>query len=308
MKTLEGSSAVLLDNKDEISHEDWLELRRGSIGASEVAAILGLSKWITPLSVWFSKVEGSGEEQAIPAEVGLLLEPWLLTKLPVWLKQNEGVDASVLREPHMLQHPKIPYLTCNLDGKINHPERGWGVVEAKTAGEFKANEWGEGELPDAYYCQTQAQMAVTGWSYTYVVALIGNRKIEVRYVPRNQAFIDRLVAEATAFWENYVLTKEPPAPVGEDIDTEILKLIYEAEEAEKVVDLSHMQPEYDRYQALNEAYKDAEKGLKELKQLFMAAMGDAEVAMVGEHKITWKTVEKKGYEVKPSVSRQLRVW
>jgi hypothetical protein len=29
--------------------------------------------------------------------------------------------------------------------------------------------------------------------------------------------------------------------------------------------------------------------------------------MVGEHKITWKTVEKKGYEVKPS-EPQLRVW
>jgi len=300
--------AIPVANRDEMTEEEWLSLRRKGIGGSDVAGVLRLSKWKTPLSVWFDKVEGGENEQSIAAELGHVLEPYLHSKVVPWFAENDGVTVEFYNNCHVYQHPEYPFLMVNLDDAIHHPDKGSGVIEYKTASEWVREEWGEGELPDAYYAQVQFQMEVMGSEHAWVFALIGNRSIEVRYVPRNQDFIDRMVAECVAFWENYVLTKEPPAPVGEDIDTEILKLIYEAEEAEKVVDLSHMQAEYDRYKALNEAYKDAEKGLKELKQHFMAAMGDAEVAMVGEHKITWKTVEKKGYEVKPSKSRQLRVW
>ena len=300
--------AIPVANRDEMTEEEWLSLRRKGIGGSDVAGVLRLSKWKTPSSVWFEKVEGGAEEMSIAAEVGTNLEPYLRSKVVPWFAENEGAEVTFYQHGWMLRHPTIPYLVANPDDVISHPERGNCVIEYKTTSEWRREEWGEEELPDAYYAQVQHYMEVMDCDHSYVFALIGNRSIEVRYVPRNQDFIDRMVAECVAFWENYVLTKEPPAPVGEDIDTEILKLIYEAEEAEKVVDLSHMQAEYDRYKALNEAYKDAEKGLKELKQHFMAAMGDAEVAMVGEHKITWKTVEKKGYEVKPSKSRQLRVW
>ena len=31
---------------------EWLEVRRQTIGGSEASAIVGLSKWASPLSVW----------------------------------------------------------------------------------------------------------------------------------------------------------------------------------------------------------------------------------------------------------------
>jgi hypothetical protein len=39
----------------------------------------------------------------------------------------------------------------------------------------------------------------------------------------------------------------------------------------------------------------------------MAAMGDAEIAFVGDKKVTWKVVKKKEYVVKASESRQMRI-
>ena len=36
---------------------EWLKLRQIGIGGSDVAALLGLSKWRTPLDVYNSKVE-----------------------------------------------------------------------------------------------------------------------------------------------------------------------------------------------------------------------------------------------------------
>ena len=34
---------------------EWLDWRRGGIGSSDIAAIIGLSPWATPYSVWAEK-------------------------------------------------------------------------------------------------------------------------------------------------------------------------------------------------------------------------------------------------------------
>ena len=39
----------------DMSREAWLELRRHSIGGSDAAGIVGLSKWASPYSVWAEK-------------------------------------------------------------------------------------------------------------------------------------------------------------------------------------------------------------------------------------------------------------
>jgi predicted phage-related endonuclease len=41
---------------DQVNRADWLEWRRGGIGGSDVAAILGVSPWRTEFDVWASKV------------------------------------------------------------------------------------------------------------------------------------------------------------------------------------------------------------------------------------------------------------
>ena len=42
----------------ELSEMQWLEARRKVLGASEVASVLGLSRWSTPFDVYASKVLG----------------------------------------------------------------------------------------------------------------------------------------------------------------------------------------------------------------------------------------------------------
>ena len=38
-----------------MNREDWLEQRRHTIGGSDAAGIIGLSKWSSPVSVWADK-------------------------------------------------------------------------------------------------------------------------------------------------------------------------------------------------------------------------------------------------------------
>ena len=45
-----------------MSREEWLERRRKTIGGSDAAGIVGLSKWASPFSVWADKTGRAAEK------------------------------------------------------------------------------------------------------------------------------------------------------------------------------------------------------------------------------------------------------
>ena len=60
------------------SRKDWLAGRHKTIGASEVAAVLGRSRFLAPFGLWHRKVcDPQPEDLTIEQEVGLALEPYL---------------------------------------------------------------------------------------------------------------------------------------------------------------------------------------------------------------------------------------
>lgn len=282
-----------------------LEARRHSIGASDISGVLGLSKWKTLLSVYLDKVEGKEDTTSTAAEIGLILEPWLLLKGMDWIAEIEGVAVTIDGDQKHYTHPDHDFITATPDGIMVHPARGTGDMECKTAGEYHASEWPEGGLPDEYYAQVQCQMAVTGWEWVYVFYVIGNRKFDVRFVPRNQAFIDVLIERAVDFWTRFVIPKVPPAPSGADIDTDLLKAMYPGG-GEEILELG-MEDEREEYKSIAAEMKVLEGRKKAIQQQFMSAMGNNELALVGDKKITWKTVEKKEYTVKATSYRSLRI-
>ena len=52
----------------------------------------------------------------------------------------------------------------------------YSIFEAKTAIEFKNNDWKNGEIPRNYQLQVQHYMAVTGFRKTYIAVLVGGNK------------------------------------------------------------------------------------------------------------------------------------
>jgi len=297
----------ILAVKSELEDGEWRELRRGSIGSSDIAGVLGLSNWDTPMSIWYDKVEGKDEEQSIAAKVGLELEPLLASEIPGWIEKHEDATCEVRESPHVLVHPEYPFLTCNLDRIMTHSERGEGIAELKTASEFKRGEWEEDELPDAYYAQVQHQMAVTGYPWAYVAFLIGNRKFDMRFIPRNDDFIEMLIEKARNFWEGFVIPKIPPAPIGKEPDAETLKLLYPGGD-EEVLDLSHMSALRDKYKELKKQEKAVGNDIELIRQQFQAKMGDHELALVDGKKVTWKTVTRKEYVVEESTFRRFQIY
>jgi len=302
-----GIKARVIADVSDMPEKDWLKLRRHYLGASEVSAVLGINPYKSCFGVYVDKVEGSSFEGNIHTEFGNWMEPHIREEFPKRFLRDEGIEIKVSAYPYMLQHPEHDCLSVNLDGIVEHPEYGAGVIEIKTAGEMQWKQWQEDELPDMYFCQIQQELSITGLSYAYVVALVGKRLLW-KYVARDDEFIELMTPQLVEFWNDFVVAKQAPAPMGLDDDTNILKNLHEKEDSGKYVELHDHQGDYDRYKELAAEIKALGMEQEAIKQKFMQALGDAELGFVGNKKVTWKTTHRKGYTVEPTSYRSLRVY
>jgi putative phage-type endonuclease len=199
-------------------HDEWLRYRSQSIGASDAAAALGLSRYKTPYDLYLEKT-GEAEPDDLTdneaVELGLLAEPMIATLY----ERRTGRNVQPVRA--ILQHPEHDYLTCNLDGRVIGDER---LVEKKTAGftsrGFIDAEWGEDgtdQIPTHHFVQAQAQLAVTGFAVNDVAALLAGIGFRIYTIPRDDAFIQLMIEALAEFW-SYVQRREPPpATTYEDV-------------------------------------------------------------------------------------------
>ena len=192
------------------AREDWLQQRRTGVGGSDVAAILGLSKYKTPLQVYQEK-RGEIEPQADNDAMrwGRYLEPVVRQAYA----DETGNEVRVIDQ--IVRHPIYEHMIANLDGFVI-PEAGpRRVFEAKTARTADGG-WGEpgsDQIPQPYLLQVQHYMAVTGFVVADVAVLIGGSDFRLYEVPEDRELQDMICDACTEFWER-VKAGEPPEPVS----------------------------------------------------------------------------------------------
>ncbi len=286
-----------LISTENIKREEWLEARKKGIGGSDIAAIMGMNSFSSPLAVYLDKTGQAlkDDEENIPAELGLELEPFLSKKFVSWISKNEGLDIELKKMPFILQDDKVDYFLVNLDRYFEHPTRGSCVVELKTTTEFKRTQWGEDNIPDQYYLQCQWQLMITGWKFCYIAFLIGNRTFDVKIIPRNEIVIQNMRSIATKFWEQSVLENKPPAPIGLQSDAEALKILYPEEFPgnEKILTPAEEKEIIENIEIIN-AQKVVAKTSKNVsdtaQQKIKAIIGDNEYTRAGSNMISFKTI------------------
>jgi putative phage-type endonuclease len=179
--------------------------RKHSIGASEVAAILGISPWDKPVDVWMRKV-GLADEFAGNAATarGNYLERGLLA----WLGDTVGLEFNPVESR---AHADYPFITATPDGLAQDADGKLVVAEVKSPGPRTAHHWGDGDdgAPVYYLAQVAQQMLVTGADYAYLAGLVHGELVHYRI--ERDAENDALITSAcVSFWERHVITKEPP--------------------------------------------------------------------------------------------------
>jgi putative phage-type endonuclease len=182
----------------------WLEERRKGIGASDCAAVLGLSPWRSPYQVYLEKrgevKDWNGNAQA---EWGLLMEPVLRQFY------SDATGRAVRLPDKILYAKERPYMLASLDG-FTDDER---IVEIKTARSGK--DWGEpgtNQIPDYYALQVQHYMIVTGFEVADVPVSIGGGSPEIYEVPADRELQEMIIEAEAAFWQR-VVDGNPPDPV-----------------------------------------------------------------------------------------------
>lgn len=186
---------------------EWHAARQEGIGASDVAAILGLSPWQTPLGVYRTKM---GVPNEIPEDLawhGHNMEPiiakWIEDKCPeVGMLTSVGMSA---------RSTEWQWLTASPDRLVleSHPLI---PVELKTSSAFSKESWADG-VPLYYAAQVQTQLAVLGAPFGWLAVNHGGPTYGLYRIERDEEFIiEHLVPKTRAFWEEHVLAQVAPEP------------------------------------------------------------------------------------------------
>lgn len=197
-----------------IDRTAWHEWRSGGLGASEVAGVIGESPWASPWSVWAAKVgltkpDDNGTDSM---QFGTDLEPVIAE----WFRRSTGLY--VVGEQMWCVHEKYSWARATVDGFVveSKPD-GFEIIGVPdTLGVFEAKYTADSpwdEIPYHYFVQVQWQMFVTGAPHAWIACMhlpFGRPTFRVYDVPRDEGTIESLAERCWSFWNDYVVTGDPP--------------------------------------------------------------------------------------------------
>ena len=282
---------------------EWREVRRQGIGASDAPAILGLSPWKSPIQLYADKLglADDGAEETEAMRWGRRLEGVIIEAYMEETKREGGsADPLVVH-----RSDEFPFMQATIDGWVRVPTRQPGVLEIKTTGFFRAEDWAEGP-PLMYQVQVQHALAVVGARWGSIAVLVGGQRLLWADIERHDGFIARLIEQERAFWER-LQAKEPPTVDDSKATTAVLKALYPVETAGLVVNLPGEAVEWDAaIQAAKVEIKVAETKKRLHENLLRAAIGEAEAGALSNGTLwKWTSREVAGYEVQARVDRVL---
>jgi putative phage-type endonuclease len=193
--------------------------RKRLIGGSDVAAILALSEWRSPVDVWLEKtgrVDPSlqvSPEKAKILQRGKKLEPYVID-MGLHKLRERGHQVELLARNKRYTHPDFPWLQVEIDAEFlldgEHIN-----VDAKTVTGFARNKWGDDDSEDVpmdYACQFMTGLNVTGRRRCLVLALIGLDDVMTFWVNRDDETFAWIMDDLVSFWTVNVLKDQAPAP------------------------------------------------------------------------------------------------
>ena len=258
------------------SHEEWLKSREEGIGASEVGAILGLSPYETPYSLWLKKtgqVEPEPENEAML--MGHLLEDAVAKRWEMATGQKV-IKASAADIIYV--HPEYDYMRVTPDRIVRGRKK---LVEIKTT----VTQVDPEDIYPHWLCQCQMQMYVTGIHDCDLAYLVQGRYFGYVNIPYDEEFAGYIAERVKEFWNENVLGRKEPDLISVsdfamkgsdpgttiDADEETLSHIFSVVKLNEEISVS---------ESARDVHKDAVK----------LYMGEAESLTVnGKPIATWKT-------------------
>lgn len=209
------------------SEAAWLALRQEHVGASEVAALFGVSPYETHFGLWVRK-SGHVPPRDIALDRRIMAGKHLEPAIADLVAEIHGLTIRKTRR--YLVHDDVSRMGASLDYEILEPVAGskgtWVPFEIKNVGFDVFRDWKVGhdddgraeiEPPLHIDLQVQHQLAVTGAPVGYVGVLVGGNEPHLIRRERHAEIIKQIEARVAAFWTDVDAKREPVIDYERDL-------------------------------------------------------------------------------------------
>lgn len=270
------------------SREEWLEARKQGIGASEVATIVGLNPYETPLELWRRKV---GIDAPKAENAAMRRGHYCEDAVAQWWAHETGREIiAASATDFMFVDQDMDFLRVSPDRTYWLPEsvrndNNKGILECKTTNMVVDPE----DLPKWWFCQVQMNLGVAGYSHGSLAWLCHGFEFgyaDIDFVPD---FYNMLVEAVARFWNVNVKQMVEPDPVNvRDIVAKYNKHV-----DGKVVEVSdEILDAYHELKDVKQQIAQLDERKTELEDSMKMAFGDAEaISYDGATLATWKTAK-----------------
>lgn len=267
--------------------------RRTGIGGSDCAAIMGLSRWKTPLDVWREKVYELEENEELKNNERIHFGNKLESIVADEFSERTGLE---LKEVGMKRSEKYPWMIANIDRFICDE----GIpLECKTADKFLANDWGEegtDQIPREYLYQCAHYAIVYNVDRVQIAVLIGGNNFRMYEYKKNNDIEESIIRTQEYFWNEYVLKNKMPPP---STLKEVSNLYPQDHGNERIITdqedliLSELKKTRERINKLNNKKEQLELGIKmNMQDCAYLSNSDGDVVA------SWKTQRTNKFKTK----------
>jgi predicted phage-related endonuclease len=287
--------------------EQWLGLRKHDITASTVGALFNLHPYSTVYELFLEKTEYDPPNIDSKAmRRGRLLEPVVAAAVA-----DEHPEWTITKATEYLRDPAIR-LGCTPDFYVEGDPRGFGIIQAKTAGPFAfKRSWSEDGMPPMWIAlQAATEMMLTGAQWGAVAVLVNDDDLALHWydIPRNAGVEARIRDAVENFWIDVDFKNKPQPDFARDAD--LIAALTRKVTRLKSIDLSgdnYLPVILAERATLKKRAADDAKRLKEIDAEIKFKMGDAEIGVIDGFAITFKEQTNKAYSVAEKTFRTLRV-
>ena len=272
------------------ARDEWLAARKLGIGGSDIAAVLGISKFKTPFALWMEKTGRADQQHDAAAEErmywGNALED------AVARRYAELHDVKIQKINTILRHPTVPIAQASIDRAVVVPgsRARWDekagrllgasrILEVKTANAFaasNADEWGEAGsdmVPAAYWVQVQWYLGITGLPFADLAVLFGGQKYREYIIHSDAGLFADMLDEANGWWQRHIIEDIPPEPQSEAEARQRWGHHNPGKTIGLPADLADQVRQYERIKADIKALEDQ---AQRLRDAFVPALADAD--------------------------------
>jgi len=270
-------------------NQDFTHDRTKYLGGSDIGAILGLSKYRSPVDVWLEKTgKKTNQVDNLPIRFGSFAEEFVASEYA------SATGYQVVHQTEPIIHEMHPFLQGHIDrfvfanGAIANSKPSH-LLECKTANPFARSDWGDvgsDEVPMSYLAQCHWYLALTQLERCDLAVLFGNSEFRIYHIDRDAELENSLIEKAVHFWERHVIADEPPSPQT----LADYQQLFHTEVAGKTITASDKDLALiTQFQTLTKELGCAEEALTHIKEQIMANMGDAEKLLYQDQVLaTWK--------------------